>query len=284
MKQPIGRVQIYGERNSGTNYLQHLMERNFCNLKITWQYGWKHFLPEGPIEQADDCLFLVIHRNPFDWLRSMHKKPHHAALHLRELGISEFIRAEWFSVFDESSNHFPGEPSYGQEMMIDRDHRTGQRFAHLLALRSSKIEAWNGLRGRVRHLISLRYEDIKAAPHESLAKLADRFGLRSQPAFQDVIEAYGVPGTRYTPTPQSPISRKDVDFILGELDCALEVSIGYDLNALAASLHTFALSGMWQLAIHGLRRPVREVLRRVHRRPACLLNVCGRQAGMSYGA
>ena len=39
----ISKVQIYGERCSGTNYLESLIKLNF-NVEITWLYGWKHFL------------------------------------------------------------------------------------------------------------------------------------------------------------------------------------------------------------------------------------------------
>ena len=34
---------IYGERCSGTNYLQNLIDINFSDVKITYKYGWKHF-------------------------------------------------------------------------------------------------------------------------------------------------------------------------------------------------------------------------------------------------
>ena len=33
---------IYGERHSGTNFLQKVICENF-RLKITWDFGWKHF-------------------------------------------------------------------------------------------------------------------------------------------------------------------------------------------------------------------------------------------------
>ena len=38
----IKKVTIYGERCSGTNYLEELIVSNF-DVKITWEYGWKHF-------------------------------------------------------------------------------------------------------------------------------------------------------------------------------------------------------------------------------------------------
>ena len=38
----ITKVTIYGERCSGTTYLENIITKNF-NVEITWDYGWKHF-------------------------------------------------------------------------------------------------------------------------------------------------------------------------------------------------------------------------------------------------
>ena len=39
----IKKFTIYGERCSGTNYLENLILVNF-DVNLTWEYGWKHFL------------------------------------------------------------------------------------------------------------------------------------------------------------------------------------------------------------------------------------------------
>ena len=38
----LRKYAIYGERCSGTNYLENIININF-DVKITWEYGWKHF-------------------------------------------------------------------------------------------------------------------------------------------------------------------------------------------------------------------------------------------------
>lgn len=38
----IKKVTIYGERCSGTNYLEELLTENF-DVTLVWDYGWKHF-------------------------------------------------------------------------------------------------------------------------------------------------------------------------------------------------------------------------------------------------
>ena len=38
----VNNFTIYGERCSGTSYLEGIITKNF-NAKITWDFGWKHF-------------------------------------------------------------------------------------------------------------------------------------------------------------------------------------------------------------------------------------------------
>ena len=72
----ITRFTIYGERCSGTNYLQELIELNF-DVETTWDYGWKHFFGFNDLLNSDDTLFICIVRNPIDWINSLYKNKHH---------------------------------------------------------------------------------------------------------------------------------------------------------------------------------------------------------------
>jgi hypothetical protein len=69
---------IFGERCSGTNYIEELMLANF-HIKIVWEYGWKHMwtLPESRIANSDQTLFIGVIRNELDWLNSFKRSPHH---------------------------------------------------------------------------------------------------------------------------------------------------------------------------------------------------------------
>ena len=65
-------------------------------------------------------------------LRSLQRTPWHVAPALRGLPMAEFLRHEWWCVWDEDGEVFPGDPRYGTEMMIERDPETQQRFANVL--------------------------------------------------------------------------------------------------------------------------------------------------------
>ena len=55
----LQKFTIYGERCSGTNYLENVITMNF-NVEITWKYGWKHFFgfQDYKLQNSDDTLFV----------------------------------------------------------------------------------------------------------------------------------------------------------------------------------------------------------------------------------
>jgi len=59
------RFTLYGERHSGTNLLQHLVEQNF-RLDVRFQWGWKHFWlanasePRAPEPDADVAVAVSL--------------------------------------------------------------------------------------------------------------------------------------------------------------------------------------------------------------------------------
>ena len=80
---------IFGERCSGTNYLEDIMSKNF-DIELTWKYGWKHFFGWNDLSNSDDTLFICIVRNPIDWINSLYRDKHHVALHLRN-DVEKFL-------------------------------------------------------------------------------------------------------------------------------------------------------------------------------------------------
>jgi hypothetical protein len=228
----IRRIQIYGERCSGTNFLERLLIENLMSVTVCRDFGWKHGFHSPDVGEADDCLFLVIYRNPFDWLRSLHRRPFHAAPPLRRVPFSDFIRREWWCVWDEAAHYPPGHEMHGLEMMSERDPATGERFPDVLRLRTAKIRNWEGLRGRASHTEYLRYEDLAASPSGYLESLSGRFGLERTDRFAPVDRARGRKRP-YQPRSYKPIGTRDVRYIMERLEGALELGIGYDLEVLA---------------------------------------------------
>lgn len=76
---PITNFTIYGERHSGTKWLEKSISETF-HLPITWQYDHKHFFgccDWNILKSAKNTLFIGIVRNIYSWINGMIKIPYH---------------------------------------------------------------------------------------------------------------------------------------------------------------------------------------------------------------
>lgn len=75
---PIKKFTIYGERCSGTNFLEQAIKTNY-NLDVTWEYGWKHFwgMKDLASQDTSEVLFIGIAKSFRDWVHSFLYSPHH---------------------------------------------------------------------------------------------------------------------------------------------------------------------------------------------------------------
>ena len=121
----IKKYTIYGERCSGTNYLEQLMLHNF-DIEVTWDYGWKHFFGFNDLSNTDDVLFIGIIRNLCDWINSLYRKKHHLKPELTK-DVDSFLNNTFYSV-DKENN----------EYMTDRHIQTKKRYKNIFELRHIK--------------------------------------------------------------------------------------------------------------------------------------------------
>jgi hypothetical protein len=122
----ITHVTIFGERGSGTNYLEQLLLTNF-DVKVVWPFFWKHFFGFHTFPNSDHILFLGIVRNVHDWINSVYRSPHHFPKSLTE-NEETFLHKEVYSVDDR-----------GNEMMQDRNIYTKERYKNIFELRYVKM-------------------------------------------------------------------------------------------------------------------------------------------------
>lgn len=145
---------IYGERCSGTNYLENIINLNF-DIEITWKYGWKHFYGFTDLSDNQDTLFICITRNPYDWMNSLYRNPHHLCYDIRE-NIQNFINNSIFS-FDDNNNN----TDESKEIIEDRNIYTGERYKNIFDLRHNKLKYLiETLPILVKNYILIRYEDL----------------------------------------------------------------------------------------------------------------------------
>jgi hypothetical protein len=123
------KVTIYGERCSGTNYLEELLLLNF-NVEIVWTYGWKHFFGHDDLSHSDDTLFIGIIRNIEDWINSLYREKHHLPEVLTKT-VDTYLSNTFYSVDVKNNNE-------EIERMTDRNIDTGERYKNIFELRLVK--------------------------------------------------------------------------------------------------------------------------------------------------
>lgn len=231
----IKNIQIFGERCSGTNYLERLIKTNF-GVRVTSDFGFKHWFLDGisprsrtnlttdleqkrSLDDSDDTLFLCLLRSPYDWLRSLYKKPHHTVLP-DDLKFGEFVRMPWVSQ-DQVKRNAAWRKNRGEELYFIEEAQ------NICELRSQKIEHWLELKKIVKNVEFLKYEDLSRNPG-LLIEIVSHHGISTkEDGFINVTE-YKSENKRYEPTRYPRISRKDMGFINSQLNWALESTIGYE--------------------------------------------------------
>ena len=153
---------IYGERCSGTNYLENLMKLNF-NIEYNNSNGNKHFF--GHIDNfthSEDTLFICIVRNLPDWVNSLYRELYHLPLKYKTglsdvQKIDEFLNQQFFSINDFQHNY----KSWSKEIMDDRNIYTGNRYKNIYELRHTKLKYMiEDLPKKVHNCILIKYDDL----------------------------------------------------------------------------------------------------------------------------
>jgi hypothetical protein len=199
----LKRYTIYGERCSGTNYLENIMDLNF-DVKVTWDYGWKHFFgfDDAKLKKSDDTLFICIVRNPVDWINSFYRELHHLPLlykkHLsEEEKKDEFLNKEVWSIHNDK-----------KENMVDRNMYTGDRYKNIFELRHTKIK-WmiEDLPNKVKNYIFIKYEDLVNDFDNILLKIKDkRLKVKDNIIFPVNTSAYKNSNQKYVEKKNNNIS------------------------------------------------------------------------------
>lgn len=218
---PTDRFQVLGDRNSGTNFLHHLIVRNLPELQISTEYHWKHGFVDRRIAARTGLLTVVIYRHPLRWLHAVHRRPWDVSAAMRELSFGDFIRAEWRAVWMHG----------GREELLQGDMQphTTTPFSNVLLMRNAKIEWLEKLAQLPGKTVFVRYEDLNRDPLRCLNALAKGAGLVPVERLSAVRSYKGDRDRAYLPRRQPVTQARDMQFIASTLDGAQEARLGYDL-------------------------------------------------------
>jgi hypothetical protein len=189
----IKKVTIYGERCSGTNYLENLLVENF-DVEMTWKYGHKHFFgfQDNKLLNSNDTLFVCIVRDIYEWMNSLYRKKHHLPIKYMEKTDEEkikiFLNDEWFSVNDKKFNY----KKWDEEIMQDRNIYTKKRYKNIFEMRHTKIKfLLEDLPLKVKNHIFIRYEDLINNFSNTMKKIEKKgLQIKNKETFPRNIQIY----------------------------------------------------------------------------------------------
>lgn len=226
----IKNFTIYGERCSGTNYLEKVMKLNFDNCPITWNYGWKHFFgfDDYKLDNAENTLFICIVRDPVDWINSFYRQMWHLPLKynrtlIESAKMKKFLHGEFWS-FDDNN----GNKDTSKEIMEDRHLQTKNRYKNIFELRYTKLKyLMEELPRKVNHFIFIRYEDLTNDFENTMTRIKKK-GLSVKPGISFPQNYYlnAKSKKKYTKTTNNKyLTRKILEH--ADFDVDFEKTIGY---------------------------------------------------------
>lgn len=184
----LTKYHIYGERSSGTNFLDESLVRNFeatesikgvsdvTNEEFK-KYGHKHWFGNHlDLSDTDDTLFICIVRDPIKWLKSLYNKPRYISLLMVE-NQEKFLTDEVVS-----GGYFYSKTKPHDSHMLTReyDSSTGKNYNSIFELRHKKMK-WicEDLPKLVKNYILIRYEDLVEDFQSTMKKIEDK-GLKKK--------------------------------------------------------------------------------------------------------
>jgi hypothetical protein len=169
---------IFGERCSGTTYLEKLILANF-DIDITWVHAWKHFFGYNAFAPiADDTLFIGIIRNEIDWLNSFYREKHHVPTILHKL--PDFLFNEFYSVDDN-----------GEIILEQFNCHTLNKYSNIFNMRRIKNEYLTTIMPqKVKNYMLLDYDDLCANYCSVLDTIQKKFNLTPKNATYINIATY----------------------------------------------------------------------------------------------
>lgn len=180
------RIKIFGERNTGTNYLENILELNLNVIllpssaaeipflfKFEWyknlfflltenqNLGWKHSRPNKEIvinhlKHDSQLLIFFLVKNPYSFLLSLHKRPYHNESK-KGLKFQNFLSDKWETVSREKAIKAFDNPI---EMWNDKV----KSYLEILNLFPNQVQL-------------IRYEDLIENPNKILELISTNFNV-----------------------------------------------------------------------------------------------------------
>jgi len=220
---------IYGERCSGTNFLEYAIKENF-KLEYITHLGAKHFFGFHVFDNKefeDETLFIGIIRNPITWIDSFYKKPHHIPPENKK-DINAFLKNPFYSLYDNTNNIIEEDKN-----MLYINHDKRPIYKNIFEMRYIKNNYLiNIIPKLVKNYILIRYEDLLNYYESVLNFLYNKFNLikieHINNTFKKIDNYKG--NQRYKYEKKNIILRPNmIKYIKNNLNKEQESNLGYNI-------------------------------------------------------
>ena len=168
---------IFGERCSGTNFLEQALLENF-HLKIHNHQVNKHFFGQKELPKEDNILYIGIVRHPYTWINSFYKYPYFVNKNIRN-NKYKFLNEEFWS---QDGNN---------EITQDRNIFTKKRYKNIFELRNVKLEfLYNRMPLLAKNYVLIKYEDLRDDYENTLIFIKQQFNLLTKDEYPKKITTY----------------------------------------------------------------------------------------------
>ena len=238
------RVKIFGERNTGTNYLKKLIADNFevdilrgaiskgslftfrewtkdlfFSLTKSNNLGWKHSKVDDNLlkNTAQKTFVITLTKNPYSFLLSLYKRPYH-------------YKGNKLSSFLDFLNH--------NWELRKRDNIQGSQSLE------TPIDLWNIKNGSYiefaknnKNTIQIRYEDLLESPIKIIEKISASIDLPLKKMFSNYHASTKDDNKRFSDYQKyylneewkEKLTEKEVELINSKLDKRVVRYFGYEL-------------------------------------------------------
>lgn len=228
----INKFTIFCERCSGSNYLEELLLEN-TNLEKTVDFGWKHGYPFQQMVTnkkiqgipKENVVYLVIIRNPYDWIRSLNGNRWHAREQVKRYNFKQFIRNEWKSVLNKD---FCDEknPEFGHDIPFDVDDN-GKYHPTPMHLRTHKYKKVIEILKNINNFYIINYDQLKNYPEIIISDICKTFDIKMKPNFKNINHYKKNKSETYKQKNYNKFNPEDLDWINDNLDWNFEERFGY---------------------------------------------------------
>ena len=170
----IKSIKIFGERNSGTNFLEQLLNKNLNNIHFHSFYykggtGWKHGFPKIRLfKNTDETLFIFIVRDLYPWLKSMYNNPYH------------YKRPENINIF------LTNKPIFNDPRLDHDTHVYEEENEEVLTLRYNKLNSYLHFFSKVENAIMVNLEDLQNNNEKFLSFISNEYNLSIDKPYKHV--------------------------------------------------------------------------------------------------